>query len=176
MADQSEKRTGAAGPAVAERPERRAGPRYATTADTEVEEVRTQAKVIGRTTDLGMGGCYVDGLTTFPVGTRVQVRIRRAGQVFETAAKVLYGKPGMGMGLAFLDISPDDHARLEQWTRELSGETDPSPKPEGPHAWRVDANDKREVLSELIKLLVRRQVLTQSEGEDLQRGLEKQRS
>ncbi len=91
MADAFVKKSSTLTAAVAEHPERRLGPRYGINADTEVEEPLAQAKVAGRTADIGMGGCYVDAMTTFPPGTEVRVRIKRGGQTFEAEARVLFG-------------------------------------------------------------------------------------
>jgi len=175
MADSHEHQARTHGPAVTEQPERRSSPRYGTNADTEVEEPRTQAKLIGRTTDLAMGGCYVDALTAFPVGTHVHVRINRAGQEFEAEARVLYGKPGMGMGMEFLKMAPEDRMRLEQWTRELSGDLVPTIKREETAQYTAEGGIERDVLGELITLMMRKALITQSEGEALRRELEKRR-
>jgi hypothetical protein len=173
MADAFEKISRSVASAVAEHSERRREARYGINADTEVEELQTQAKVNGRTTDLGLGGCYVDALTAFPSGTNVQVRIKRGGQTFEANARVLYGKPGMGMGMAFLGMGQEEKIRLEAWIRELSGDSDTDIKQETAASALEPEGVERIVLQELITSLQRRGLLTQSETEAFRRKLDR---
>ncbi len=72
-----------------------------------------------RTSELGLGGCYVDALNPFPEGTLVGLRILRDQGVFETNAKVVYCDATFGMGLAFTDIRPDQRSILEAWLAEI---------------------------------------------------------
>lgn len=88
-------------------------------ASAEVTEVSSGTQLSARTSELGLGGCYVDVLNPFPEGTRVQLRILRDQGVFETKAKVVYCHPNSGMGLAFEEIAPDQRSLLETWLAEL---------------------------------------------------------
>ena len=72
-----------------------------------------------RTSELGIGGCYIETLNPFPDGTVVQLRILRDQGVFETNAKVVYAHTNFGMGLAFTDMIPDQRSLLENWLAEL---------------------------------------------------------
>jgi hypothetical protein len=173
MADHFEKASGTIASSVEKHYERRGGVRYGITADTEVEEPRTQAKVMGRTADLGLGGCYVDSLTTFPAGTDVNVRIKRGEQTFEANARVLYGKPGMGMGMAFLEVADEERIRLEHWISELSRESGVAPKKPDPVPVKGRSGVEGEVLSKLIKLLMRKGILSHSEAEGFGRELDR---
>jgi hypothetical protein len=56
--------------------ERRRNLRFPVVAMVEVIDIKSQAKVVGRTNDLGLGGCYVDSLSPFPAGTSVKLVIR----------------------------------------------------------------------------------------------------
>jgi len=86
--------------------ERRRNLRFAFTATVEAIETKTGTKVIGRTSDLSLGGCYVDTLSPFPVGTEAKIRIMRDTETFEAQVKVVYSSIGMGMGLAFVSAQP----------------------------------------------------------------------
>src|ERR1700741_3805036 len=88
-------------------------------ASAEVTEVRSGARLSARTSELGLGGCYVDALNPFPEGTVVELRILRDQGVFETKAKVVYCDPRFGMGLAFTEMTPDQRALLETWLAEI---------------------------------------------------------
>jgi len=88
-------------------------------ASAEVTELRSGALLSARTSELGLGGCYVDALNPFPKGALVGLRILRDRGVFETKAKVVYCDPRFGMGLAFTEMTPDQRSLLETWLAEI---------------------------------------------------------
>src|SRR6266478_8817862 len=88
-------------------------------ASAEVTELRSGALLSARTSELGLGGCYIDTLNPFPEGTLVGLRILRDQGVFETKAKVAYCDPRFGMGLAFTEMTPDQRSLLEAWLGEM---------------------------------------------------------
>ena len=96
-------------------------------ASAEVTDLRSGARLSARTSELGLGGCYIDILNPFPKDTLVQLRILRDQGVFETQAKVAYCDPTFGMGLAFSEMTPDHRAVLEGWLIELVTQLRPSP-------------------------------------------------
>jgi hypothetical protein len=96
-------------------------------ASAEVTELRSGARLSARTSELGLGGCYIDVLNPFPQGTTVQLRILRDQGVFETQAKVVYCDPRFGMGLAFSEMTPAHRSLLEVWLVELVTQLKPAP-------------------------------------------------
>lgn len=94
-------------------------------ASVEVTELGSETLLAARTSELGLGGCYVDALNPFPEGTLVGLRILRDQGVFETKAKVVYCDPTFGMGLAFTEMKPDQRALLEAWLAELVSQLRP---------------------------------------------------
>ena len=82
-------------------------------------ELHSGALLSARTSELGLGGCYVDALNPFPEGTLVSLRIVRDQGLFETKAKVVYCDPTFGMGLSFTEMAPDQRSRLEEWLAEI---------------------------------------------------------
>ena len=88
-------------------------------ATAEVTELGSGTLLSARTSELGLGGCYVDALNPFPQGTLVRLRILRDQGVFETTAKVVYCDPRFGMGLAFTETTPDQRSILETWLAEI---------------------------------------------------------
>jgi hypothetical protein len=88
-------------------------------ASAEVTELRSGAVLSARTSEIGLGGCYVDSLNPFPVGTLVGLRIVRDQGTFETKAKVAYCDTRFGMGLAFTEMAPDQRSLLEAWVAEI---------------------------------------------------------
>jgi hypothetical protein len=98
---------------------RRSVRRCAFVASAEVTELSSGARLSARTSELGLGGCYIDALNPFPQGALVQLRIVRDQGVFETQAKVVYCDPRFGMGLAFAGTTTDQRSILEAWLAEL---------------------------------------------------------
>jgi hypothetical protein len=88
-------------------------------ASAEVTEPRSGARLSARTSEIGLGGCYVDALNPFPEGTLVGLRILRDQGVFETNAKIVYCDPGFGMGIAFTEMTPDQRSVLESWLADI---------------------------------------------------------
>ncbi len=166
--------------AAASSAERRRNLRFPFTATVEAIEAKTGTKVTGRTSDLSLGGCYVDTLSPFPVGTEARVRILRENETFEAQVKVIYSSIGMGMGLAFVSAQPKQVRLFQRWLLEISGQ--PALEPEdflrplqlrvapgiesesGPAASEKTQTIKNVVLSALIMTLMQKNVLTQGEG------------
>jgi hypothetical protein len=94
-------------------------------ASAEVTELGSETLLSGRTSELGLGGCYVDSLNPFPEGTLVGLKILRDQGVFETKAKVVYCDPRFGMGLAFIETPPDQRSLLEAWLIEIVSQLRP---------------------------------------------------
>src|SRR5580692_2214643 len=106
-------------------PKRRSVRRCALVASTEVTELSSGTLLSGRSSELGLGGCYVDSLNPFPEGTLVGLRIVRDQGIFETEAKVVYCDPTFGMGLAFTGMRPDQRSILEAWLAEIVSQLRP---------------------------------------------------
>ncbi|HEV2617600.1 MAG TPA: PilZ domain-containing protein [Candidatus Acidoferrales bacterium] len=160
--------------------ERRKSVRYPFTATAYVTDIQSGTHTTSRSTDLGRGGCFVDTISPFPVGTSVTLRLTAEQKSFEAPAKVVYAMIGMGMGLAFTSIEPEQLWVLESWLGKLSGEIVPEIKPisapmavpKSGAAAPPDVNPEPGfVLSELIITLMRKRTLTEVEGKALLKKL-----
>jgi hypothetical protein len=154
--------------------ERRKHPRYAFSATAEVVETRSGARIQGRISDLGRGGCYVDAMSPLGVNSEVKIRIVHQDRTFVAQAKVVFAAAGMGMGLMFTVIDPEQSPVLERWLAELSGEVRPDPlvaEQERPDqkaaADKAPSQEQNYVLNELIIALMRKNVLSDLEGKAL---------
>src|SRR5690348_10352044 len=105
-------------PAATTEAERRGGDRLPVIASAEIVELSSGARFSTRTTDLGPGGCFVDTLTPFPVGSQVRVTVFRNNTNFETRGTVVYSQQGLGMGIAFAELEPCQQAALDAWLAE----------------------------------------------------------
>ncbi|HYM77103.1 MAG TPA: PilZ domain-containing protein [Candidatus Dormibacteraeota bacterium] len=154
--------------------DRRRFPRYSLTAPAEVTEIHSKTVVGGRCTDLSAGGCYVDTLNPFLKGTSVRIRVAQEHRSFLTEAVVVFSQSGMGMGLSFTTMAPSEQRKLNEWLQELSCDS-VSPAPSSVASVsppREDAsNSLRNVINQLISLLIRKHVLSDQEGTELLREL-----
>jgi len=102
--------------------ERRGAPRYAMVLSAEVVELPRGAKLSARTSDISLSGCYIDTLNPIPQGSTVRVRVTHHEEVFEATGQVVYVSYGLGMGIAFEKVAPEEVARLHRWIEDLDTE------------------------------------------------------
>ncbi len=101
--------------------ERRRAPRYPIIADAEVTEIASETKLSAKTSDLSVGGCFLDMLNPSPEGTEIAVRISHADATFSARGRVVFLFPNMGMGVMFTSVPASQQAVLEKWLAALSG-------------------------------------------------------
>jgi hypothetical protein len=155
--------------------ERRKSLRFPLTASVEATESTSGVRIVGRTSDLSLGGCYIDSISPFPVGTIATIRIMRGNETFEAQTKVVYSQMGMGMGMSFISAEPKQVRVFQRWVLEISGKEAHSPGvPEQEQKEVADGNVKEEtyyVLNELIIALMRKGALTETEGKAMLKKL-----
>jgi hypothetical protein len=105
--------------------ERRSSPRYALIATVEVIDPIGKIRLSGRTSEVSIGGCYVDVLNTLPSGTVIQIRIQRDKGTFESWGRVRYVHESIGMGVMFFQTTPEQKEVLREWVAELSSSAAP---------------------------------------------------
>jgi len=149
------------------RHERRQFERFAFNADAEVLEPQSGTKITGRVTDLSLSGCYVDTLNPFLASTMVHITIVRGTQMFAAQAKVGYCKLGMGMGLAFVSAQPLHKKLLGSWIVELGGKLPPALATASGDVNRMSSEQLAKLVSELIAILMRKGVLTETEKQEI---------
>jgi hypothetical protein len=118
MLDSSNKKAGG-GRAAKKFTKPRAVRRCPFVASAEVTELSSGMRLSARTSEMGLGGCYVDALNPFAKGTKVNLRIVRDQGAFEATAKVVYSDLSFGMGLSFVEIAPEQRLILENWLEEM---------------------------------------------------------
>jgi hypothetical protein len=149
--------------------ERRGGDRHVFTASADVVELSSGARFSTRTTDLGPGGCFVDTTNPFPTGSILHVKLHKGKTTFETSGMVVYSQHGLGMGIAFNDLTPERRTALEAWLADITGDRHThevgvesgtshhaaAPKPVG---------SQKTSLVRLVQLLIGKGMLTEAEG------------
>ena len=137
----------------------------------------SEADLRSHTTDLSLGGCYVDTMSPFPTESEMNLRLTKNGTSFHAKARVVYYQTGRGMGLLFTEVAPAQRLILERWLAELRDESphelsaakmeeeDNSSSPTAPKS------GERYVIEELVVLLIQKHLLTEDEGETILRRL-----
>src|SRR6202047_217301 len=113
------KKAGGGGRAAKKFAKPRAVRRCPFVASAEVTELSSGTRLSARTSEVGLGGCYVDAMNPFAIGAQVKLRIVRDQGAFEAKAKVVYCDPSFGMGLSFTEMEPEQRVILENWLEEM---------------------------------------------------------
>jgi CheY-like chemotaxis protein len=86
-------------------------------------------------TDLSLGGCYLEISSPFPVSTRVTLSMRAAEVELRTEGVVRIMHPDKGMGVEFIQSTPEHRGLLEKFLSLLTDNRDVLPEllvePEG---------------------------------------------
>jgi hypothetical protein len=146
--------------------DRRSSPRYALTAIAELMDRRSGARMAVRISDVSRDGCYADALNVFPSRTKVIVSIRHAEVEFKAMATVVYALPTLGMGIHFENVAPEMRPIMEKWIAAIHGEFSMDSTPTDGHA-HTPKSTERKVLYRLVELLMRKGLVSQTEGIDL---------
>lgn len=97
----------------------RAAPRHLFLAPIKLTDVQSEKQLAAQTKDLNLFGCFVETMNPFPQGTKVRLRISRAGAHVTALGKVANLRPNAGMGIAFITIEPSSFPVLDGWLASL---------------------------------------------------------
>jgi PilZ domain len=164
--------------------ERRKNVRFSVSASAEMLELSTRTRLTGRASDLSPGGCYIDTVSPFPVRASLMLTLTSETHNVHVKANVVYSRTGMGMGLAFAEMTAKQKENLTAWLRELNGEAPQSPasEPNTPYIQEAIIEEPKAqaedtgllgALAELISLLRVKRILSDSEVEVLREKLSK---
>jgi PilZ domain len=146
--------------------DRRNADRHTFTASAEVVELGSGARFSARTTDLGPGGCFVDTILPFPVGSEVRVTVGKGQTHFETNGLVVYSQTGLGMGIAFDTLERYQREALDDWLVELTGSKQSIAR--NARAGQDSATAKRPETSaavvRFVRLMISKGIITEAEG------------
>lgn len=97
----------------------RAAPSDFFLAPIKLTDVQSEKQLAAQTKDLNLFGCFVETMNPFPQGTKVRLRISRAGAHVTALGKVANLQPNAGMGIAFITIEPNSFPVLDGWLASL---------------------------------------------------------
>ena len=70
--------------------------------------------LVGATADLSLGGCYLEMMFTFPIGTMLDVSLQ-AGRTVRAKAVVVTRELQVGNGIKFIDMLPEDRDAIRNY-------------------------------------------------------------
>jgi len=100
--------------------DRRGSPRLKVQVPVELQ-VEGAVPVRGATSDLSAGGCYIETMFPYPVGTTLDMKLQLENTLL-VAATVVTCDPQFGNGIRFERMLPEDHAELESYLEKLEQE------------------------------------------------------
>ena len=92
--------------------EKRRSPRYKCEGGVEMRELTCDVHTWATFTDISLHGCYVEAQATYPVGTVLQLKLEANGTRVEATGNVRVSYPYLGMGIAFVNMTEENVARL----------------------------------------------------------------
>ena len=95
--------------------DRRYAIRYPFDATVEALDLESGVRSSGTTTDISLGGCFVRTAKPVTPSARVRVWLTKDKKTIEILARVRSVKPGVGMGLEFVDLDDTAHSALQSW-------------------------------------------------------------
>ena len=107
-------------PATTGGSERRQSPRYKCAGSAQFRVQGSDVRTWGTLTDISQHGCYVELMSTFPVGANVDLELELNGIRADVKGEVRASYPCLGIGIAFREISDENRLRLLEMLRSLS--------------------------------------------------------
>jgi hypothetical protein len=99
--------------------DKRKNPRYRCQGSAHLTDLRTSVATWATFTDVSLQGCYVEAMSTFPVGSPLALTIEVNGFRVESRGEVRVVYPNLGMGLLFTTMSSADRKHLDELLQSL---------------------------------------------------------
>jgi hypothetical protein len=100
--------------------EKRRSPRYQCEGSADIREEGCEVRTWATFSDISLHGCYVEAQATYPVGTVLHMKLEAKGMRVETNGNVRVSYPYLGMGIAFVEMSEENLARLRELLAKVS--------------------------------------------------------
>jgi PilZ domain len=165
--------------------ERRKHPRYPCTGQVRMLLEGSDLELLAVLREISLGGCYVETMSPMPPETNIEMTLMLNDLEVQTRGTVKVSCQGMGMGVAFAEMTPKDRMLLERMVGRAAGTEEAGPTPEPPpqaisqpvkEAEREPTSlptisEAEATLETLLKLLARKAVLTREEYVELMKTL-----
>ena len=104
--------------------EKRQYPRYACPGGVEIHIPDTHRRLWGHLGDISKGGLYLEAPEPWLVGTEVDVHLETCDTHIHAVGTIVTCHPGVGMGIAFKAVDPQDLTAFEKAIQGLASTGD----------------------------------------------------
>jgi len=167
------------------REERRKHPRYPCTGQVRMLLEGSDLELLAVLREISLGGCYVETMSPMPPETNIEMTLMLNDLEVQTRGTVKVSCQGMGMGVAFAEMTPKDRMLLDRMVGRAAGTEEAGPAPEPPPqaisqpvkeaeqepTSLPTISEAEATLETLLKLLARKAVLTREEYVELMKTL-----
>lgn len=87
----------------------------------EIDVEGSSVPIRGATADLSAGGCYIETMFPFPVGTVLDLKLQLENTLL-VAATVVTSDPQVGNGIRFERMLPEDREELTKYLEAIDAE------------------------------------------------------
>jgi hypothetical protein len=147
--------------------------RHACRIETQIGNGEDSAGVAGNLTDISLGGCYVEMLSPLPVDSAVDLSFQVGETLLGVSGRVRSSHMALGMGIAFTGMTPGNFEALRRFAPPVTLPDQPVYM-QPAHSYAQAGSDRAglpaspEVLESLVRLLLRKGLLSQSDlAEDI---------
>ncbi len=100
--------------------DKRRAPRYKCEGSAQIREDGRDVHTWATFTDISLHGCYVEAQATYPAGTLLHLQLDANDIRLEVKGNVRVNYPYLGMGIGFVDLSPENDTLLRQMLATIS--------------------------------------------------------
>lgn len=94
----------------------------------ELRRNESAPQIFANLSDISLEGCYVEAVSTLPVGSEVLFLLRARDVEFRGRAQVKTSNHAVGMGLEFVHLATEDQHKLESLIGSLAGAHEMQPE------------------------------------------------
>lgn len=102
-----------------DRSERRRAPRLPCSGTAQIRQPGVAFPVWAEVTDVSSGGCYAQMAFTISRGSEVDLQLTIKERTFAAKGKIVTSHPGVGMGIQFTGLTPENQVALSEILKEL---------------------------------------------------------
>lgn len=99
--------------------ERRHYQRLKSHVPVEIRQEGSENVIRGATSDISSGGCYIESIFPFPVGTALDLKLALEEDTLPVQATVVTCDPQVGNGISFERMLPEDREQLQKYLESL---------------------------------------------------------
>jgi PilZ domain len=111
--------------------ERRHYQRLKTGVPVEILQEGSESAIRGATSDISPGGCYIESIFPFPVGTVLDLKLALGEDDLLVQATVVTCDPQVGNGISFERMLPEDREQLTKYLEAMEQVQNPNSKTAG---------------------------------------------